>query len=258
MIKKSLIFVLSLSCLSAFGNIQNVDTLVVSDKDNNFRIANFIIPTALIATGAILIHSDLDHNIQKRIHANVSRRYRHDEWIKYAPMAAMYALNFSGVQSRHNLRDQTIILANAALLTGISVQSVKHITKIPRPRFCPDYGSIIPGTKTAFPSGHTALAFTGAHVLFKEYRDVSPWIGVAGYLSATIVGALRMVNQRHWLSDVIAGAGFGIICVEISYLMLPLYHRLFGINDGGNSINSAMIVPMVGANFYGLGVSLRF
>jgi len=255
MIRKSLIFVLSLllSCLSVFGNAQNADTLAVSDKKNSFPIVNFIIPTALITYGIVTLFSEslqnFDHSIHEEIKNRDLRQSAFDGWLMYAPVATMYALNLSGVQSRHNLRDQTIILTNAVLLTGASVQAVKHITKIPRPN---------QGAKTAFPSGHTAVAFAGAHILFKEYRNVSPWIGIGGYLSAVMVGAMRMANQRHWFSDVVAGAGFGILCAEISYLMLPLYHRLFGINDGGNSINSVMIVPLVGTNFYGAGLTLRF
>jgi membrane-associated phospholipid phosphatase len=262
MMKKIFIFALSLSCLPVFGNtlqeknIEHTDSLAKKDiaiEKNSFSAAKFIIPTTFIIYGVVTRLSEFlqnfDHNIHGEIKNSVSRKYTFDNYLQYASPVAMYALNLSGVKSEHNLRDQTIIFVNAALLTEISVQTVKHTTKVARPNST---------SKTAFPSGHTATAFVGAHILYKEYKDVSTWIGFGGYLSAATVGVFRMINQRHWFSDVVTGAGFGILCAEISYLMLPFYHCLFGINDDGKGVNSMLITPLVGADFYGAGLTLRF
>jgi len=252
------IFSLFIGCFSVFGeNIEPADSLrtndPVLDNANSFRLRNFIIPTALISYGVAARFSEslrnIDYSIHEEIKANVTRRYTFDDQLQFASPVAMLALNLSGVPSRHNSRDQAIIYANAYLLNGASVRLVKRATQVPRPN---------EGRKNAFPSGHTANAFVGAHILFKEYRDVSPWIGVAGYLSATTVAAMRMINQRHWLSDVVAGAGFGILTVELSYLMLPIYHRLFGITSDGNGINSVFVAPIVGTNLHGAALSVRF
>ena len=48
--------------------------------------------------------------------------------------------------------------------------------------------------------------------------NTSPWIGVAGYAMATSTGLLRMYNNRHWITDVVAGAGIGIASTTLSYL----------------------------------------
>ena len=69
------------------------------------------------------------------------------------------------------------------------------------------------------PSGHTATAFAGAELLRLEYKEVSPWYGFAGYVVATATGTLRVLNNRHWVSDVVAGAGFGILSARLSYLI---------------------------------------
>ena len=79
----------------------------------------------------------------------------------------------------------------------------------------------------SFPSGHTASAFAAAEFLRQEYRDISPWYGYAGYFVATATGTLRMYNNKHWFSDVVAGAGFGIASTKISYLVYPYIKRLF-------------------------------
>src|SRR5664279_5156841 len=93
----------------------------------------------------------------------------------------------------------------------------------------------------SFPSGHTAEAFLSATFLYEEYKNVSIWYGVGGYLVAGTVGALRIYNDKHWLHDVIAGAGFGIASTELSYWLYPLLKRTFFPKSCG----SKMIVPVM-------------
>lgn len=133
-------------------------------------------------------------------------------------MAATYGLRLCGVKGKHGYGDMTIILGTAYTLMGISVNSLKTITKVQRP----DESSF-----NSFPSGHTATAFMGAELLRREYWDVSPWIGVAGYAVAASTGFFRMYNNRHWLTDVIAGAGIGILSVEAAYWLYPFISKTF-------------------------------
>lgn len=79
----------------------------------------------------------------------------------------------------------------------------------------------------SFPSGHTATAFMGAEFLRKEYWDVSPWIGVAGYAVAAGTGFFRMYNNRHWLTDVLTGAGIGILSTQAAYWLYPTITKTF-------------------------------
>lgn len=67
----------------------------------------------------------------------------------------------------------------------------------------------------SFPSGHTATAFMAATMLHKEYGGRSPWYSIAGYSMATVTGVSRMLNNKHWLSDVLVGAGIGILGVSV-------------------------------------------
>ena len=41
---------------------------------------------------------------------------------------------------------------------------------------------------------------------------------MGAYTIATSVAALRMINDKHWQSDVVAGAGFGILSAHLAYL----------------------------------------
>ena len=63
------------------------------------------------------------------------------------------------------------------------------------------------GAGQSFPSGHTALSFTGAAFLNKHYG----WkAGVPAYLAASYVGWSRVHSNNHYWSDVLAGAAIGI------------------------------------------------
>ncbi|MBQ1177891.1 MAG: phosphatase PAP2 family protein, partial [Bacteroidaceae bacterium] len=83
-----------------------------------------------------------------------------------------------------------------------------------------------------FPSGHTATTFMGAELVRIEYGDEHPWLAAGAYTLATAVGVLRVYNDRHWFTDVFAGAGVGILSARIGYWLLPytrqVMHRLTG------------------------------
>jgi membrane-associated phospholipid phosphatase len=65
----------------------------------------------------------------------------------------------------------------------------------------------------SFPSGHTTAAFAAAAALSGEMGDLYPhsewWVKPVLYGGATLVGASRMYNNKHWASDVVAGAAIG-------------------------------------------------
>ena len=75
--------------------------------------------------------------------------------------------------------------------------------------------------RNSFPSGHTAAAFMGAEFLWQEYKDVSPWYGIGGYVIAAGTGALRAWNNKHWVWDVVFGAGLGMLCTKLAYRLYP-------------------------------------
>lgn len=185
-----------------------------------FKPAQLIAPTVLISVGVIGLESDWlkyqSHEIRDELQENIDRRLTFDDYAQYAPIAAVYALDLFGVRGRHDALRQTVILGTAYALMGIAVNSLKAITKVARPD----------GSSTnSFPSGHTATAFMGAELLRREYWDVSPWIGISGYAVAAGIGFFRMYNNRHWLTDVLAGAGVGILSVQAAYWLYPLAEK---------------------------------
>jgi len=181
------------------------------------KIQSFIAPAVLMSYGLVSLGNNairtLDFSTQKELHEdhpNFSTKA--DDLLQFAPGVAFYALNLAGVKSKHGLVDGTALYVLSEAIMGVSTYSVKHIVGRERPNG---------GDKFSFPSGHTANAFAAAEFLNQEYRDVSPWIGYAGYAAATATGVLRMYNNAHWLSDVVAGAGFGIASTKLAYLIYP-------------------------------------
>ena len=141
----------------------------------------------------------------------------------FGPVMAT-GLKIAGVEGRS---DWGRYLASTAMSYGIMalfVNSIKYTAKEMRPD-----GS----TRNSWPSGHTATAFVGATILHKEYGLTrSPWYSVAGYGVATATGVMRVLNNRHWVSDVLSGAGVGIMSGELAYAMSDLIFKGKGLLRG--------------------------
>ena len=227
-----------------------------NEKCNFFRTpyARFIIPAGLITYGVVAQCNPLLQNVNKDVEAYALKifpgRTHVDDWLQYVPLVPYFGLDFIGVKSRHDILDRTILAATSYLIMAAAVNTMKLTIKVQRP----DHSAW-----NSFPSGHTATVFTGAHLLFKEYKDTSPWIGVAGYAVATATGVMRMLNRRHWLSDVVTGAGIGIASVEIAYLLLPLFDKLTKRDKLKGERETCMVIsPIVGSNYLGAGLSYTF
>jgi membrane-associated phospholipid phosphatase len=139
-----------------------------------------------------------------------------DDYMPSASLVVMFSLDAAGVESQHNWVNQAIIFGLANALNGYATKQLKLKTDVLRPD-----GS----DRLSFPSAHTSSAFVAAEMLHQEFKDKSVWISIAGYSLASAVGALRIMNNKHWLSDVAAGAGIGILSVRLTYLAYPIIHR---------------------------------
>ena len=144
-----------------------------------------------------------------------------DDYTQFFGPAAVVGLKLAGVEGRS---DWPRLLASAGMGYGIMalfVNTIKHTAKEMRPD-----GS----TANSWPSGHTATAFVGATLLHKEYGLTrSPWYSVAGYGVATATGVMRVLNNRHWISDVLSGAGLGILSGELGYAICDLLFKGKGL-----------------------------
>ena len=134
-----------------------------------------------------------------------------DDYTQYFGPALTVGLKLGGYEGRS---DWGRLLASAAMSYGIMAGLVNGI-KYTASEMRPDGSSA-----NSWPSGHTATSFVGATILHKEYGLTrSPWFSVAGYGVATATGVMRILNNRHWISDVLSGAGIGIMSAELGYAL---------------------------------------
>ena len=156
-----------------------------------------------------------------------------DDYTQFFGPVLTTGLKIAGVEGRS---DWGRYLASAAMSYGIMaamVNSIKYTAKEMRPD-----GS----TANSWPSGHTATAFVGATILHKEYGMTrSPWYSVAGYGVATATGVMRVLNNRHWVSDVLSGAGIGIMSGELAYALSDLIFKGRGLLRGDISGEKSII-----------------
>ena len=167
----------------------------------------------------------VNHDINKGFHNKA------DDYIQYAPLAFTWILKATGYEGRSKWGRMLVSNAlSGAIMAGI-VNTIKYTAAEMRPD-----GS----SRNSFPSGHTATAFMAATILHKEYGLTrSPWFSVGGYAVATGIGVFRVMNNRHWVSDVMTGAGIGILSTELGYAVSDLIFKdkhtlrreLEGLND---------------------------
>jgi membrane-associated phospholipid phosphatase len=131
--------------------------------------------------------------------------------VQYAPIAMVYALTAMGNKGEHKILKATSLAIQSEVLMILMVRPLKYVTHETRPD----------GGANSFPSGHTAQAFMAATFLAKEYGQKSVWYSITGYTMATAVGMCRMMANKHWASDVLVGAGAGILSTNLVYM----YHK---------------------------------
>lgn len=137
-----------------------------------------------------------------------------DNITQYAPLVATWGLHAAGVEGQSSWKRLAVSNAVSALIVAGITNSLKYTVRERRPDET---------AKNSFPSGHTATAFMAATILHKEYGQTrSPWYSVAGYSMATATAVGRILNNRHWVTDVLVGAGVGIIATDLGYFVTDL------------------------------------
>ncbi len=205
----------------SFKQVIPVKNVFQKIMTKNEKIRSLKIPSVLITYGFLALENDnlkaLNNSIKNEMREDHPFfRTNIDDYLQYAPAVAVYGLNAMGIKGRNNFRDRTMIYLLSNIMLTTTVFSVKKLSYQLRPDGSNYY---------SFPSGHTAEAFASAEFLYQEYKNVSPWYGMAGYAMAAATGYLRMYNNKHWLGDVIAGAGIGILSTKAAYWIYPVIKR---------------------------------
>lgn len=172
-----------------------------------FNPKHLILPASLIAVGAVGTAIDGMNDFHLFSRKEDIKKIHIDDYLEWGMLGWVFVCDLMG-KEKHNWVDQLFLVTMAEGMNAVMTRTLKHAVNETRPD----------GRPYSFPSGHTANAFLGAHMAYKEFKDSSPVLAYSGYALALFVAGSRIHNNRHWVSDVIAGAGFGILSVELSYL----------------------------------------
>lgn len=237
--------------LYPLDSLQKKDSFRLRNNDNyRFSIKKIIAPTLLISYGIVSLGNHAVDNLNNSTRYEISEhspaKIKADNYTQYIPAVLVYTLNAAGIKGEHNFADRSIIFASSQLISASIVLSLKYSVKKERPD-----GS----NNHSFPSGHTATAFSTAQFMYREYRHENFWLSISGYPFAVFTGVYRTLNNKHWVGDVAAGAGIGILSTEIAYWLYPSISQLLKGNKNFDNIN---IVPYYGSGSYGVGLVKHF
>jgi membrane-associated phospholipid phosphatase len=175
-------------------------------------------PAALIGMGLYTIR---DHGFYSSHDARYDARKAFpgfsssaDDFVFFIPVVGLYAFDYFSSQNRHKVGQQTLLLLSSGAVMGALVYPLKLSTHVSRPNN---------ENNRSFPSGHTSSAFVIAGVINQEFKGKSPWISIGAYTIAGSTGVMRILNNAHWMSDVLAGAGIGLLSVHSVYFLHERY-----------------------------------
>lgn len=242
---KTNILTLAFLFLVFFGNAQTNDSVAVTRNQSKLSYKQFVAPVALISAGTLLLNSKFNRDLQ----ANANRFFGEnfhtsvDNYLQFAPVAQIYLGKTFGFKPKNDVQHQTIHIVLANAINGIVVYALKNGVGAERPD---------QSNNLSFPSGHTALAFTNASLLYYEYKDSNIWYASSGFLFATATGVLRIANNKHYTSDVLAGAGIGLA----SGLIVSYWNPFKSITFGKKKTTTAYVFPQIGSQI-GMGALLH-
>jgi membrane-associated phospholipid phosphatase len=195
----------------------------VYTASEQFTWKKLVVPVSLLGAGTIAsftpwYHSQVNLPVRDWV---LSQDRGKDLGIEnYTQVAALagYALAAVCGAGEHGFWEQALLGFTALGLTCASAESLKSLIDKTRPN----------GGNRSFPSGHTAVAFMGAELVRLEY---GPWWGLSAYCLAGFTAFMRIWNNRHWTSDVVTGAGMGVLMANAAYWLLPLERRLLRLDS---------------------------
>lgn len=256
---KNLILAVALTIILSmkmYGQQTDCDSLSVNNRsieNYKFEWQQIILPTSLIGVGVVALMPSFIRNSSRNITNNVidirgnNKRLEFDDYIQYIPIASSLILGCAGVKAKHSFKDRVFIIAT-------SYATLAVLTNIPK--FCIDEKRPEFAGHNSFPSGHTATVFMGAELVRIEYGG---WYGIGAYTIATGVGFMRMYNGRHWLHDVVAGAGVGILSARVGEWSCQLWQKIF--QKKGKKENNLVFTPVItpaNGGFYGFTMGCCF
>ena len=228
---------------SASPQLQDSTIQADSTHITSLKAKQLIVPATLISLGSLgaifndnILNREINKIFRGNHHCNI------DCCLRFAPSIGYIALGEVGLTSKHSLKERVAVAATSHAIMVALGSGLKNIVHEQRPNLSNNH---------SFPSGHTTMAFTGAELMRIEYGANT---GLAGYAVATSVALMRLYNNKHWLNDVVMGAGIGILSARLGYALLPWERKLLGWNK--KKASSTIIAMMPTYDFHAQTVAL--
>lgn len=212
-----------------------------------FKPTHLILPATLITAGVVGHSMDGMKDFKLFTRRETDDKLYADDVLEWALLGWVFAYDLVA-KEKNNWVDQLFLLGVAEGINALTIHTVKNRTQIARPN----------QMEKSFPSGHTANAFLGAHLVFKEFKDYSLPLALSAYPIAIFVAGARVYSNRHWVADVVAGAGVGILAVELSYLIYFPIRNAIAQKVNRNAVKNLVVSPMVSPQGGGFYLSYRF
>ncbi len=213
-------------------------------------------PIGLSILSIDLMRDSTKYGLQDLVRSVVSDTFRTrvDDWLLWGPIPIMYAADLFKVPAKNTVWNQTKFLIISEAGTAAITWGLKLALPIKRPNN---------GTPNSYPSGHTSQAFCQSQVLFNEFRETAPLLAASGFLFSVPVATLRVLNNRHWVPDVLLGAGIAMLVTNLVYHFEPLknwnpFKRKNKKTKVNKSESQLMFVPSFREDFKGFHLSLSF
>lgn len=123
---------------------------------------------------------------------------------------------FGILTKNEQVRKTSVLIISSSITSGL-IQSLTK-TAIGRARPGSGYNSYAfnpfsnKGTFHSFPSGHTILSMTMAHAIAKQFENT--WVKAGIYVIGSIPPISRMIDDAHWVTDIVFSAALSIIVVD--------------------------------------------
>lgn len=194
-----------------------------------------VLAFAAIEGGLFLLDKPVQRNVTNFMSHNGNLRGISTYVTNFGLTYEIYTLAAFGIGgwvfNRPKMRTTTLLATQSYLVAGAVQELTKFLTGRQRPSYAPEGRSPRPSFNgpafsikhgsTSFPSGHTTAIFAAATVYAQEYRNLK-WVPYLSYSAATLVGLSRLTENKHWISDVFAGAALGYVT---GLQVVRNYHR---------------------------------
>ena len=211
------------------------------------KLKDFILPAGLLTAGVVAVATDHRDIISFSRSDRKSGDASWDYLLLGGVAGSMFVFD-QFIEAEHKPLDQSFLLLMSAGLSLVPSYVIKENYRAYRPD----------GGLNSFPSGHATTGFMIAHVLNKEFRNSNPWVAYGGYVIASAVSVSRIAMNKHWVCDVLAGAGIGILGTELAYLIyFPIRNKITeSLNRKYNKDIS--LFPSVSAEAFSLSLNIKF